>query len=181
MSEPMTTGVTGGEDFAIDGHTASHFLAAHLSIHHARILIKCADEALLDDDPDDLLHQARLEAAEAQHHITLAAENSAKLNQQRLVLGLLGPLLDELELKLDAIRYRAHTPFGENPAWWRNLDLDLSYLPDVDEPLQEHQSKTITIQSSPVEDKREPLAVVRHDRDATGTDWTVVRADREQP
>lgn len=184
MNEPMTTGVTGGEDFAIDGHTASHFLAAHLSILHARILIKCADESADESvDPDDLLHEARLEAAEAQHHITLAAENSAKLNAEHLVLGLLGPLLDELELKLDAIRYRAHTPFGENPAWWRDLDLDLSDFPDDedDRPRPESQTKTITIQTSPVEDKREPLAIVRQDRDATGTDWKVVRQSSLTP
>ena len=118
------------EMFAIDGHAAQHFLAAHLSIHHARICIRCADEACHDDDPDELLHEARIEAAEAQHHITLAAEVSARVNAPHLVIGALGPLLDELERELDAIRYRAHTPFGDNPAWWRDLNLDLSAVPD---------------------------------------------------
>lgn len=181
MSEP-TVGSTDDDHFNIDGHTAQHFLAAHLSILSARVSIECADLGCHGDDPIAHLHDARLEAAEAQHHISMAAEGAAKVNPPHLVVGVLGQLLNEMEIQLDAIRYRAHTPLGDNPTW-QHVDLDLSYYPtnEDDEPLHEPKARSLTIERSPVEDKREPLALVRRDRDATGTDWTVVRADREQP
>lgn len=177
MSEP-TIGSTDGENFAIDGHTAQHFLAAHISILSARVSIRCADLGCHGDDPIAHLHDARLEAAEAQHHINMAVECAANVNPPHLVVGVLGPLLNEMEIQLDAIRYRAHIPFGDNPTW-HGVDLDLSYFPadEDDEPLHESKARSVTIEWSPVEDKREPLALVRQDRDLTGTDWTIVRHD----
>lgn len=170
------------ELFAIDGHTAQHFLAAHMSILSARVSVQCADQGCHGDDPIAHLHDARLEAAEAQHHISMAAECAAKVNPPHLVVGVLGPLLNAMEVQLDAIRYRAHTPFGDNPTW-HDVNLDLSYLPDDDddEPIHDPLPRSVKIETSPVEVQREPLALVRQDRDATGTDWKVVRADREQP
>lgn len=112
--------------FTIDNDTARHFLAAHLIAASARRCIDSISDDKCRQDPDDLLHLARLYAAEAQHEMGLAVETAQQHNSPSRVTNALAPLMNALELSLDAIRYRAHTPFSDQP-WW---GYDLICTPD---------------------------------------------------
>lgn len=116
--------------FALTTETAIEFISAHICAASARRLVNYAASGEHETDPDEFLHLARIEAAEAQHHIGRATKAAQKDNTGMAVLNTLGPLFTELELKLDAIRYRAHTSSLDHPYWGLDLELRVDGLPE---------------------------------------------------
>lgn len=118
---------------AITIHVSSdsgvEFAFAHLEALRAQRWVEYAQSGDHEGDPDHYLHHARIAAAEAQHHISRAVEALQADNDPHLVMLLFGRLFTELETKLDAIRYRAHTPFADQPYWGHDLTFPASATP----------------------------------------------------
>jgi len=122
-NRPPAEHLISGTPFVIDAPMAIALVQVELEIRLAEYLVEYASRGDHEDDPEEYLARARLSAANAKGHIDTVVRQAQKDNHWRSVIRTLGPLLDALERRLDAIRYRVHTAFLHHLDWTDELDI----------------------------------------------------------